>query len=129
MSSFAKQFISYIQTNNLANGFSLNYDFAPAKKDVLCAYNTGGYDVENVLSADYFDEHPTIQLVCLSTAADTAYTTLATIRDFIQNKTNVVIGSYTYTLFSTMGDVLYLSRDADNRARYALNIRAIRTKF
>lgn len=128
MSLFSDDFAVYIKDNNLQNGMQVYIDFSPAKVNYISVFTTGGYGRDNTLDALTSIEEPTLQVAVAHKNSTVAKDTLQAINDFIQDKSNVVIGEHLYTLFSSQGDILYLSRDDDNRAKYVLNIRTIRIK-
>jgi hypothetical protein len=128
MSSFADDMREWIIDMTLNGSLNVFVDYAPDKTDFIACFNTGGRESTIPLDASYIEEHPSVQIICNHIDSSVARNTLYNIKANLINKHDVIIGDYRYCLFTTLGDVLYISRNDENRTKYGLNIRTIRTR-
>lgn len=128
MSSFADDIRTWITTNSLNSSLNIFVDYTPDKADYIACFNTGGRETTIPLDATHIEEQPSVQIICNHIDSASARDILYNIKTNLIDKHDVIIGDYRYCLFTTLGDVIYISRNDENRTKYGLNIRTIRLK-
>lgn len=90
--------------------------------NLLCLFFTGGADPSHAFDSKQFEE-PSFQVIVRNTSALTAFSKAEAVKDALDGRTGLTIGSTKYISIFSQGDILQLGKDEKNRTELSLNFR------